>query len=223
MKTFVMAAAFLAAASATAHAHYIWIERTGVDEARAYFGEWEAGRVETSGGALDNIKTPKAFASDAAKPLALTRQGDHFTIAAPGGGDVRLVEAGLPVRADKETGQRTKALMHAKVGRSETKAALDLELVPTAANGNVFVLILRGAPLARAELEVFGPPRWAKGLRTNDKGEVTIPTPWAGQYVVEIAHLEERKGGSGDEAYDRIRHVSTLTFVSANGVPWAEK
>ncbi len=223
MKSVMIAAALLIAASQAAQAHYIWLERVDAAQARAFFGEWENGRAEKSPGALDNIKTPKAFAADAAKPLALTRAADHFAIAAPGGGDVRLVEDGLQVRVDKESGARTKALFHAKTGRADTKAALDLELVPTKANGNDFVLLLRGQPLARAELEVFGPPRWAKGLRTNDKGEVTIPTPWAGQYVVEIGHVEERKGGAGDQAFDRIRHVSTLTFVVADGVPWPVK
>jgi hypothetical protein len=36
---------------------------------------------------------------------------------------------------------------------------LDLELVPTAANGKPFALIFLGAPLPKAELTIIGPSK----------------------------------------------------------------
>jgi hypothetical protein len=56
----------------------------------------------------------------------------------------------------------------------------DLRLVEAgiAPRGNVFTLQLRGAPVAKTEVKVFGPPRWEKAFRTDDQGRVTIATPW---------------------------------------------
>lgn len=222
LKTLAIAAGVLLFAG-SAQAHFVWIERDGAGEARAYFGEWADDVREKAGGHLDLIKTPQAFQADRARKLAVVRAADHLAIAAEGAGDVRLVEEGLAPREDKRAGGRTKAVFHAKAGRADTRGALDLELVPAAANGNDFVLQLRGAPLARAEVKVFGPPRWEKTYRTDEAGRVRIDTPWAGRYVVEVVHTEERAGGSGEEAYNRIRHVSTLSFVAEQGIPWAGK
>ncbi len=61
---------------------------------------------------------------------------------------MRFVDSSVPAREDKEKGGATKTIYYAKAGRSETAAKLDLELVPTEANGNTFVLIFLGAPLA---------------------------------------------------------------------------
>jgi hypothetical protein len=72
-------------------------------------------------------------------------------------------------------------------------------------------------------VKVFGPPRWEKGFRTDDQGRVTITTPWRGRYVVEAVHLEERPGGAGADAHDRLRHVATLSFVADRGIGWTEK
>ena len=58
------------------------------------------------------------------------------------------------------------------------------------------------------------------GLRTDAEGRVTVETPWAGRYVAETIHTEERAGGEGDGAYARIRYVSTLSFSVGEGIAW---
>ena len=73
-------------------------------------------------------------------------------------------------RDDAEKGGRTKTIYYAKAGRSETVSKLDLELVPTEANGNRFVLLFFGSPLPKAELTIIGPPKWEKPLTTNEQG-----------------------------------------------------
>ncbi len=83
-----------------------------------------------------------------------------------------------------------------------------------------FTLKLRGQPLAKAEVKVFGPPKWQKSLRTDDQGHVTLETPWAGRYVIEVVHVEEKPGESEGESYNRLRHVSTLSFVMDQGIAW---
>jgi hypothetical protein len=218
MIRFVTALAALMLTSAAAEAHYVWLERTGA-EVKAYFGEWESDLRE-QGIRLDRFKSLTAFGADRKAALAVERGESHFAVKGAPAGDVRIVETGLAPADDKAKGGKTKTLFQAKAGRSETVGALDLELVPTVADGNDFILMLRGKPLAKADVHIFGPPKWGKELRTDEHGKVRLPTPWAGQYVAEVIHFEERAGGSGADVYNRIRHVSTLSFAVEQGIPW---
>jgi hypothetical protein len=210
----------LAVSVGTADAHQIWIERQPDGTTQAFFGEYLEELHEKAGGLLDRIPGPVAFLRDRAAPLKLERKEDHFAIAASGNGDVRLIEEGIAPYADKARGGKTKNIFHAKEGRTETAAALDIELVPAAAGSNDLVLMLRGAPVAKAEIAVGGPSLWSKSLHTDDAGRVRLETPWRGRYVVEVVRFEERQGGTGDGAYDRIRHVFTLSFVQDGGLEW---
>jgi hypothetical protein len=162
-------------------AHYVWLEYDGNGPARAYFGEWVDDLREKAGGLLDRIKAPRAFLGASNDSLPIKRNENNLEIAVKGRGDLRLVENSMPAREDKEKGGRTKTIYYAKAGRSEVISKLDLEFVPTVANGNTLVLLLFGSPLPKAELMIIGPPRWEKPLTTDEQGRVTIPTPWAGQ------------------------------------------
>ena len=71
----------------------------------------------------------------------------------------------------------TRTIYYAKAGRSETAAKLDLELVPTAAEGNTLVLVFYGVPLAKTEVTVIGPPKWEKHLTTDEQGRVSRTHP----------------------------------------------
>jgi hypothetical protein len=223
MRRFVIAGVLTAATPAPAAAHMVWLERDQSGPARAYFGEPGAGVREKAGGALDRIATPLAFHLERAKALAVRRLDDHIAVPGAGLGDLRLVEEGMPPREDRRAGGRTRTVFYAKAGRSETAAALDLELTPAAPESDEFVLLFRGAPLPRSALTVVAPPRWEKTLRTDDAGRVRLALPWAGRYVVETAHVEEKPGGAGEAAYDRTRHVATLSFVVSSGIPWNDK
>jgi hypothetical protein len=111
----------------------------------------------------------------------------------------------------------------AKAVRSETAAKLDLELVPTTPNGNTLMLLFHSAPLAKAEVTLVGPSKWQKPLVTDDKGQITLPTPWAGRYVLEVTHFDDKPGDSGNEKFNRTRHISSLFFVQRDGIPWTDK
>ncbi|WP_051669561.1 hypothetical protein [Bryobacter aggregatus] len=199
--------------------HAVWIEKDKA-LAKAYFGEWAEDKREVSGKLLDYIKAPKAFLGVDKTPLTLTKEANHFAIPVTGSGDVRLVEDTLKVGVNKTTNVKTKGFYIAKYGRTETKAVTDLELVPDAAGSNSFTLFLKGAPLPKAPVHVFGPPRWQKEFFTDAQGKVTIETPWSGPYFVEVEHLLKAAGGSGDDAYDQARYVFTLFFETAKGIRW---
>jgi hypothetical protein len=205
------------------NAHYVWLERDGDGPARAYFGEWIDDIREKTGGLLDRFKAPHAFLGTSSELLPVKRNDNNLEINAKGRGDVRFVDSSVPPREDKEKGGTTKTIYYAKAGRAETAAKLDLELVPTTANANTFVLLFFGAPLPKAELTIIGPSKWEKPLVTDEQGRVTLPTPWAGRYVLEVTHFDEKAGGSGEEKFNRTRHISSLSFVQQDGIRWAEK
>ena len=220
MVQWIVSAVLLLALSETAQAHFLWLERDGDGPARAYFGEWIDDIREKTGGLLDRFKAPRAFLGTSSEQLPVKRNDNHLEINAKGRGDV---DSSVPSREDKEKGGVTKTIYYAKAGRTETAAKLDLELVPTTADGNTFVLIFSGAPLPKAELTIIGPSKWEKPLVTDEQGRVTLPTPWAGRYVLEVTHFDEKAGGSGEEKFSRTRHISSLSFVQQSGIRWTDK
>jgi hypothetical protein len=215
-------AAMLTVAARAAWTHEVWLERDG-EIVRAYFGEPAENLHEKAGGLLDRLSGPVAFTSDAQRPLPVARKSDHFEIsAAKGTEDVRLVEESMKPSSRAGATDITKTVMLAREGRREPKSVMELELVPTAPNGDVFTLLLRGEPLPKIEIVVVGPPRWEKHLKTNEKGQVTIEMPWAGRYTAEAAYIEKKPGGIGEDAYTQRRFVSTISFVTDVGRQWKE-
>ena len=206
----------------SAQAHYVWLERESDGPARAYFGEWVDDIREKAGGLLDRIKSPRVFVGASTESLPIKRNENNLEIAVKGEGDLRLVENTMPARDDSEKGGKTRTIYYAKLGRSETAAKLDLELVPTAANGDAMVLIFRGAPLAKTEVTVIGPSKWEKHLTTDEKGRITVPMPWSGRYVLEVTYFEAKAGGSDNDKYDRTRHITSLSFIQREGQAWSD-
>jgi len=78
-----------------------------------------------------------------------------------------------------------------------------------------------GAPLPKAELTIVGPPRWEKPLVTDESGRIKLPLPWAGRYVLEVTHFDEKPGGRGAEKFSRTRHISSLSFNHSKGLRWS--
>lgn len=207
LKLVPLVSALLLAASA--RAHFVWLERDAeTGSVAAWFGEWTAGVRETEDGYLKLVAAPKAFASDG-KELAVTRKSDRLPVAAEGvSGDIRLTNLYFPEKA------KNLSLYQAKLGRTETAAngQLALELVPAEAGSNAFTLLLRGKPLADADVVLFTSSGWNRTWVTDAAGKVVIETPWAGQAVIEVGHVEKKAGEHEGRAYEGIRHVFTLTF-----------
>lgn len=203
-----------------AQAHFVWLEHDGNGPARAYFGEWAEDVREKTGGALDRIKTPHAFVAVSQDPLPIERRADHLEIAIKSDGDIRLIESGMAPRDNQRESGKTRTVFYARAGRPETVRKLALELVPTTAHSNTFVLLFYGAPLAKTSVTVLGPPKWEKPLHTDEQGRITVLTPWAGRYVLTVAYVEDKAGTAGGENFDWTRHVTTLSFVQPDGQPW---
>lgn len=199
----------LALSATAARAHFVWLERdASTGSVAAFFGEWTAGVRETEDGYLKLITAPQAYATDGAA-LAVTRVHDRLPVAARDvSGDIRLSNLYFPEKA------KNLSLYQAKLGRSETTASdkLALELVPVAAGSNTFTLLLRGEPLASADVVLFTSSGWSRTWTTDGAGKVTIETPWSGQAVIEVGHVEKKPGEHEGHAYEAVRHVFTLTF-----------
>ena len=226
MQTKLISSAFVFVASlagGVAHAHYVWLERDGDGPVRAYYGEGIDDIREKTGGLLDRFKAPRVFLGASNEPLQVKRNENDLEVAAKGPSDVRFVENGIPPRDDKEKGGKTRTIYYAKHGRSETAAKLDLELVPTEPNGKTSVLMFFGKPLSKIELTMIGPPKWEKKLTTDDQGRVALPMPWAGRYVLEVMHFDEKTGGANEEKFRRTRHISSVSFAQEDGIQWTDK
>ncbi|MFU1915544.1 DUF4198 domain-containing protein [Bordetella avium] len=187
-----------------ASAHFLWIEPAGDAKVRAYFGEWADDLREKTDGLLGQvINGSTRLNGKAAKPAA--RGTDYVEFEASG--ETRLGQTVLFKETLLEYG--------ARLGRQDVKNLLPFELSPTAAGGNTFVLNFDGKPLAKTEVTVFGPPKWMKQYRTDEAGQITIDTPWPGQYVLEAGHTVDQAGKHDGKDYKKVRYVTTLTFERA--------
>lgn len=200
-----LAALALLGCAGAAQAHFVWLERGDDGVAKAYFGEWADDEREKFDGLLSKVLANPVVTTADGKTVKSTGHGvDSVAFAASGKGDIRLLQP--YVYGD------TLVMFGAKSGRQDTNSKLDLELVPTTADADTFVLQFKGKPLAKTEVTVFGPPKWQKNVTSDEAGRITISTPWPGQYVMEVAHAENQAGEKDGKAYAKIRHVSTLTF-----------
>jgi hypothetical protein len=106
-----------------------------------------------------------------------------------------------------------KPMYYARIanGKAEGNSNHALDIQPL--GDNKVRVNLNGKPLAKAKLTVMAPNKWLQELDVNEQGEVTFETPWTGLYVLEVIHLEPSKGMYQGDAYENIRHVSTLSVI----------
>lgn len=200
--------------AAPAVAHEIWIERDGQAPARVYFGEPADPEPDHGQDDLARLKAPVVFTGTARDAAPLERRKDHLEAAVKGLGDVRLADDSLfRPRKNPRTGAMEAYVFHARAGRSETSSALDLEIVPAAANGDQFAVLFKGKPVASPRITVIDPGKWEKTFKAGADGRVTVPARGTGRYILVARHVDESPQQVAGEQVALVRHVSTLTFV----------
>src|SRR5690606_27255143 len=102
---------------------------------------------------------------------------------------------------------------HANYVRQNLKAESELDIVPTKINSNTITVLYQGKAAADVEVTVFSPRFWLKKYTTNGQGQITIATPWKGQYVIEVGKEADKAGKLNQQAYKKQYLVTTLSFV----------
>jgi hypothetical protein len=213
-----------------AQAHQIWIEQPESGSAVIRFGEFGENLREASPGLLDKfgkptgtLLSPKGETQSPAQKAA-----DGFTLPfKPAPGESIVAEdAGYPLytwkREGRDTTNRYYPAARLITGFAEQAPKLTLDLVPTGEPGR-FKLVFKGEPRAKTKVTLVTQSGWSKEAQTDDKGLVSFDMPWQGTYVAEVSVDDrtpgERAGAQGPEKFDGTSYATTLTFVSASGLP----
>ncbi len=208
----------------SAHAHYLWIEHS-TDGPKLYFGEAEALLKEKSPGKLDSIKAPQAFVMDEKsgnyEAVSIKREAEYFAIDhKKGASAVVIVEESLDVRdLSKNALGFAKSNYYARHHQPAIENSTDspLALDVQGSKPNQLTVLYRGQPLKDAKLYVIAPNTWMQEHETNSRGMVNINTPWRGQYVVHVVHVDKTPGEFAGKKYDTLRNHLTYSFIQKDG------
>ena len=196
-----------------ASAHFIWLEQAD-GQTKLYFGEYEGGVREKTGGRLDTIATPQAMTLDKKALIATKREADFIAVEGANNEPVIAHELGMKVKdLTKYYYGIVKPMYYARIGTGNAEAATSHALDIQPLGNNKVRINLNGKPLNKAKLKVIAPNQWLQELDADENGEATFNMPWAGLYVLESIYLEANKGNYKGDAYDNIRHVSTYSVV----------
>lgn len=188
----------LGMAMTVAHADILWLQREGA-QAKAYVGELRAPLA-----ALPALRDAQPVLPGG-RIAPLTTAVDHYAFA-PGEGDARFT-------ATRIGADSVLTYYQARHGRHDTKAANDLELVPTEPNGSTFRLFFKGRPANASRVNVETAAGWRKSLLPNPDGTVTLDTPIPGLYVLEVsAKLNDARVTIDGKKYEDVRYTATLSF-----------
>ncbi len=224
MRSFFVVAAVAASVFAVqpASAHHLWIEADD-GGAKIFFGEFGENLREASPGTLDKMEPKARLVTPAGeRPLDIRKTADGFAVPGkPGAGDSIVAEdTRYPVYVGTRDGKTTRSIYWPAarlVGdRTPRAGVLDLDVVPVA--GDKFQVIFKGKPLPKAKVEVITPSGWGREAHTGEDGSFAVALPWRGVYVFEVHHNDRTPGKRGDDAYDVMNYVTSLTVVQPQGL-----
>nr|MBA4769295.1 DUF4198 domain-containing protein [Sphingobium sp.] len=204
----LIAALAILAVAPSAQAHEVWVERDTSGPARIYLGEPAEAMPEGGDPEFAKLKAPRLVPAAHAPQI---RKVGYIEVAVPAG-DVRLIDDSV-FDPWGEEGKKEGVIYYARAGRSETRAALPMEIVPVSPNADSFVLLRDGKPLPAAKLTVISPDKWSKVMATDAQGRVAVPLKEKGRYILSASHEQKGDLSLGKAKVATIYHISTLTFV----------
>lgn len=222
----IAAATFLVAAM-DAQAHYLWVEKGSTGHC-LYFGEAEMRLKEKSPGRLDSFEAPQVLVTDSSstppRTIPAMRAGDHFSLLVnPNAQAVMVSDESIPVRDLSKNGLGyAKSNYYARFAPSDIvdSQGVQLPLDATTVNkpdAKILTILYHGQPLKGAKVQVIAPNTWMQEHEARADGTVEINTPWRGQYVVHVLHVDKTPRQFGGQNYDSIRNHYTLTFLQSKG------
>lgn len=204
----------LGAIALPASAHELWLERVGNGPVKVYLGEPDQGVIERGETIEALAPTTRIISNGSVKNAPLTVQPDHLEANVDGNADVRVVNDQVWKPWENDKGERTAALMHARWGRADTKAEMDLELVPVKADSDRFTLMFKGKPLANNEVMLITPENQAQPLETDEQGVVDLAIEGAGRYILAAGYETPADGRTvAGQNVDRLYHGTTTSFA----------
>jgi hypothetical protein len=216
-------------ATASAHAHYLWIEQGNTGH-RLHFGEAEMLLKEKSPGRLDAFREPRALAADSASTtlnaVPVTRAADHFALRTkPNVQAIAVADESMPVRdltkhglGIAKTNYYARYAPSGVVNRDDFNLPVDVTAVGKS-DARILTILYRGQPIQGAKVQVIAPNTWMQEHEAQADGAVQINMPWRGQYVVHVLHVDKTPGEFDGQKYDAVRNHYTLTFVQDKGAP----
>lgn len=183
-------------AATAAHAEYFWID-TDTDGQRIQFGE-----LHKPQNAPLSVQGAQATAADG-KTVALASIDGNYK-ASQASGDLRFTAS--------QAEDKALVIYHARFGRQETRAASDLELVPTTPGGNSFRLFWKGNAVSASQVNVVTSEGWLRVLRPAADGSVGFNPSFPGLYVLEVSAKVNGAVTVDGKKYDDVRHTATLSF-----------
>ncbi len=199
----------IACLPAMAQAHEVWVERDGAGPARIYLGEPGDPLPEGGDPEFEKLKAPKLVPASSA---AQVRKAGYIEVAVPAG-DVRVIDDSV-FDPWGEEGKKEGVIYYARAGRSEAKAGMPLEIVPTAPGANSFTLVRDGKPLAGVKVTAISPDKWSKGFVTDAQGRVTLPIKEKGRYILTATQEEKGDLSLRGAKVATLYNIATLTFVN---------
>jgi uncharacterized GH25 family protein len=219
------ALALVAALSATATAHFVFIVPESANKARVVFSDSLAPdknvSVEKIAGTTLLMRDARGKASPKAWALVWTKGENSYAIEIPGTGS--RVVYGVTDYGVVQKGSAKPYLLRyypkalvgpipedgGKLGKHQ-----DVEIVPVVSGGKVaFEVLAHARPVADAEVHVLQ-KSGAEKLITDAKGR-TKAVEVKGQCGVYVRHVEKKAGKVGGKDYDEVRQYATLVFDPA--------
>lgn len=210
MKKWTSALLALALLPSTAQAHEIWVERDELTgPVRIYLGE--PGELLPEGGDPEfaQLKAPRLVPASQAPG---TRKAGYIETDAPAG-DVRVIDDSV-FEPWGEDGKKEGVIYYARAGRTDTKALLPLEIVPTAPGADSFTLIRDGKPVPAAKITAISPEKWSKTFVTDAQGRVTLPIEERGRYILSATQEEKGDLKLRDAPVATLYHMTTISFIN---------
>ncbi len=216
----ISAVLLLCVLAAPAFAHHLWLEQEG-QVMRIAFGEFGENLREASPGTLDRIQPQaKAVSSRGERKLGVEKSANGYVVSgkAEAGESIVAEDVRYPAFDRKRDGKKGIYRPAARfiADRTPHAAVLDLDIVPVSADR--FKVMFKGKPLPKAKVSVVTQSGWGRDVYTGENGEFSVALPWRGTYVLEVQHTDDTPGKRGEEAYDFMNLVTSLTVVQPQGV-----
>lgn len=193
-------------------AHEVWIERDAGSPARVFLGEPDYPTPVGGDPEFPKLKAPVVFTDDPSKPAALTRKADHIEAGVQGSGDVRLIDANVFEPDPAPDGGFTGRVYYARAGRSETRSALDFEIVPRSSGADEFQILFKGRPVKEG-VRIINPEGWIKNIKSDAEGRFQVPTQWKGRYLLMADHKDDAGATLFGKPVKSVTHITTITFT----------